>query len=101
WELDSNGPESRSRGASAADFEDPDFQYPQMLGGEGGPMCAQTGWKPLFLDYVFLAFNTATALSPADTFPLSRLAKMLMMTESVISFATIAVIVSRSINILG
>ncbi|MDP9017621.1 MAG: hypothetical protein M3N19_04810, partial [Candidatus Eremiobacteraeota bacterium] len=35
WELDSDGPEARSRGSSAADFKDPDFQFPQMLGGEG------------------------------------------------------------------
>ncbi|GAC1389160.1 MAG: hypothetical protein NVSMB31_04730 [Vulcanimicrobiaceae bacterium] len=101
WELDSDGPEARARGSSAADFENPDFQFPQMLGGQDGPICVKSGWKPLFIDYAFLAFNTATALSPADTMPLSRLAKMLMMTESVISFATIAVIVSRSINILG
>ena len=102
WELDAGGPEARAHARNAAEFEQPDFQFPQMLGGgQGQAMCVETGWKPLFVDYVFLAFNTATALSPADTMPFSRLAKMLMMTESIISFATIAVIVSRSINILG
>ncbi|GAC1654367.1 MAG: hypothetical protein NVS9B12_04890 [Vulcanimicrobiaceae bacterium] len=102
WELDSGGPEQRSHAGNAAEFQAPDFQFPQMVGGGQGPaMCVETGWKPLFVDYIFLAFNTATALSPADTMPLTRMAKMLMMTESVISFATIAVIVSRSINILG
>ncbi|MDQ6930159.1 MAG: hypothetical protein M3126_05790 [Candidatus Eremiobacteraeota bacterium] len=102
WELDSDGPEARAHKNNAAQFENPDFQFPQMLGGaQGGALCVDTGWKPLFVDYVFLAFNTATALSPADTMPLTRMAKMLMMTQSSISFATIAVIVSRSINILG
>ena len=102
WELDSNGPLEREKIKDASEFPDPDFQFPQMMNsGLGAAMCVQTGWKPLFIDYVYLAFNTATALSPADTFPLSRLAKLLMMTESAISLATIAVIVSRSINILG
>ncbi len=102
WELDSGGPEARANARDASKFVNPDFQFPQMMGGAQAPaMCVQSGWKPLFADYVFLAFNTATALSPADTMPLTRLAKMLMMTESAISFATIAVIISRSINILG
>ena len=102
WELDAGGPSVRAKGDSAVEFANPDFQFPQMVGGGQGPaMCVETGWKPLFVDYLFLAFNTSTALSPADTFPLSRLAKMLMMTQSVISFATIAMIVSRAVNILG
>lgn len=102
WELDAGGPETRANSQNAAEFEEPDFQFPQMVGGGVGPaMCVQTGWKPFFIDYVFLAFNTATALSPADTMPLSRLAKMLMMTESLISLSTIAVVVSRSVNLLG
>ena len=93
WELDSGGPAERTKNKDASTFDNPDFQFPQMSpSAQGQPMCALTGWKPLFIDYVYLAFNTATALSPADTFPLSRMGKMLMMTESLISLATIAVI---------
>jgi uncharacterized membrane protein len=102
WEFDAGGPEIRAKSPNAAAFPAPDFQFPQMTNaGEGAGMAAESGWMPLFVDYLFLAFNTATALSPCDTMPFTRLAKILMMTESVISFATIAVIVSRSINILG
>jgi len=102
WEFDAGGPEERAKSPNAAAFPNPDFQFPQMMNaGEGLGMAVETGWMPLFADYLFLAFNTGTALSPADTMPFTRLAKMLMITESVISFATIAVIVSRSINILG
>ena len=102
WEFDAGGPELRAKSSNAAAFQTPDFQFPQMTNaGEGAGMAVATGWMPLFMDYLFLSFNTATALSPADTMPFTRLAKMLMMTESLISFATIAVIVSRSINILS
>jgi hypothetical protein len=48
-----------------------------------------------------LAFTNATAFSPADTFPLTVRAKLLMMAESAISFITIAVVASRAVGILN
>ncbi len=57
------------------------------------------GWKPGFVDYLFLAFNTSTAFSPTDVPILSRWAKGLMMIQSVISLATIAILAARAINI--
>jgi uncharacterized membrane protein len=56
---------------------------------------------PDFLDYLFVAFTGATALSPADTFPLTRVAKILMMMEAVISLSVIGILVARAVNILG
>jgi predicted permease len=58
-------------------------------------------WSPGFVDYLFLAFTNATAFSPADTFPLTVRAKLLMMAESVISLATIALVASRAVGILS
>ena len=55
-------------------------------------------WSPGFFDYVFLAFTNATAFSPADTFPLTARAKMLMMAEAVISLVTIALVASRAVG---
>ncbi len=57
--------------------------------------------EPHFLDYLFLAFTGATALSPADTFPLSRLAKALMMIEAILSLTVVTVLAARAVNILG
>ena len=57
-------------------------------------------WSPHFADYLFLAFNTSTAFSPADVPPLSRWAKMLMMIQSMISLLILAVLAARAINIL-
>ena len=61
----------------------------------------QTDWSPGFVDYLFLAFNTSSALSPADTAALSRWAKLLMMTQAIISLTLIAVVAARAINTLS
>jgi hypothetical protein len=53
-----------------------------------------------FLDYLFLAFTTATAFSPTDTPPLSTRARMFMMVEAIISLLVIAIAAARAINIL-
>jgi hypothetical protein len=57
-------------------------------------------WNPGFVDYLFLAFNTSTAFSPTDVPVLSRWAKLLMMIQSLISLATIALLAARAVNIL-
>ena len=57
-------------------------------------------WIPGYVDYLFLAFGFATALSPADTAPLTPRAKLLMMAEALISLTIIVVLIGRSINIL-
>jgi hypothetical protein len=58
-------------------------------------------WSPGFIDYLFLAFTNATAFSPADTFPLTSRAKLLMMAEAAISLCTIAIVASRAVGILS
>ncbi len=53
------------------------------------------------MDYLFLAFNTSTAFSPTDTAILSRRAKVLTMTQSLISLAVVAVLIGRAVNTLA
>lgn len=93
WLIDRGGPEPRCAGTGAM----PDWRFPQ---DDGAPDVA-TGWKPVFLDYLFLAYSTATAFSPTDASPLTVRAKMLMMLQSTISLLTLVVVASRAINILG
>lgn len=90
WEVDGDGPVKRHRSGHQA----ADFQFPQQQGGN------RTGWRAGFVDYLFLAFCSATALSPADTMPLTRRAKLLMMAEAIISISIIALVVGRSVNII-
>jgi len=93
WEIDRGGPDERMQAEHGA----PDFLFPQMV----TPDCAHPGWTPGFFDYVYLSFTNATAFSPTDTMPLTRWAKFLMLVESLASLATIAIVASRAINILG
>ena len=90
WEVDGNGPAGRHKLAHEA----ADFLFPQQNGGN------KRHWVPGFLDYLFLAFCTATALSPADTVPLTPRAKMLMMSESIGSMLILVMLIARSINII-
>lgn len=101
WELDAGGPEQRAHAVDADDFKNSDFFFPQMSMPGIQPRFLDPMWKPLFVDYLYLAFTNASAFSPADTFPLTRLAKMLMLAESLTSFITIGIIISRAVGILG
>jgi hypothetical protein len=92
WQIDQGGPYAR---ASASKVK-PDWVFPQPAKPEDLP----ADWRPLFLDYLYLGYNTATAFSPTDAMPLTRRAKMLMMIESTISLLTMVIIVSRALNIL-
>ena len=91
WKLDGGGPTGRQ----LADSES-SFLFPQKMCPEA---CAP-GWSPVFVDYLFLAFNTSTAFSPTDTAVLSRWAKGLMMIQSLISLSVIALLAARAVNIL-
>jgi hypothetical protein len=89
WEVDGGGPWKRHLARQRA----ADFLFPQQATGEQ--------WAPYFLDYLFVAFTGATALSPADTYPLTRLAKLLMMCEALLSLTIAAILIARAVNILG
>jgi hypothetical protein len=93
WRIDRGGPEDRANNARKR----PDWIFPQENAGEFVP----AEWRPAFVDYLFLAFCTATAFSPTDAQPITSRAKVLMMLESTISLVTIAAVASRAINILG
>jgi len=89
WELDGGGPWKRRQ----PDHPAADFLFPQQVDGKS--------WAPHFLDYLFVAFTGATALSPADTYPLTRTAKALMMSEALLSLAVVGILIARAVNILG
>jgi len=65
------------------------------------PEAAPPDWHPMFVDYLFIAFSAAAAFSPADSLPLTRRAKLLMMLESMVSLVTLVVVASRAIGLLG
>ena len=98
WRLDAGGPHARELRARHADGA---FLFPQMtLDDQAREQMNLQDWRPGFVDYLFLAFNTSTAFSPTDAPVLSRWAKGLMMTQSLISFAAVAFLAARAVNIL-
>jgi uncharacterized membrane protein len=92
WEIDCGGPLHRLSARALPAI--PDFLFPQQT------RPADVRWKPGFIDYIFLAFCFSTALSPADTPPLTRRAKLLMIAQAVLSLLVLVILVGRSVNIL-
>jgi len=93
WWMDCGGPDARANGSDAK----PDWLFPQSGMGEAAP----ADWRPTYADYLFVAFTAAAAFSPADALPLTRRAKLLTMVESTVSLATLVVVASRAIGLLG
>jgi hypothetical protein len=96
WRLDAGGPHARDLREAHTEGA---FLFPQMS-MPPGKKAAYRAWKPGFVDYLFLAFNTSTAFSPTDVPVLSRWAKLMMMVQSIISLGTVAILAARAINIL-
>ena len=92
WKLDAGGPLRRDHHGPA----NSSFLFPQMLSRDD----QDSSWKPHFVDYLFLAFNTSTAFSPTDTAVLSRAAKLGMMVQSLISLLIVVLLAARAVNIL-
>jgi hypothetical protein len=98
WRLDAGGPNQRDLMRSHTDGA---FLFPQMvLDPDLRKEMGEDQWRPGFVDYLFLAFNTSTAFSPTDVPVLSRWAKVLMMLQSAISLTAIAILAARAVNIL-
>jgi hypothetical protein len=91
WEFDRGGPVPRAFGQRKF----PDLLFPQMQ----QPDIATPDWEPTFFDYFFVSFTNATAFSPTDTMPLSRWAKGLFLVQSAISLVTVALVISRAVNV--
>jgi len=93
WELDCGGPVARALSTAP---RKPDFQFPQ----DENPQLARDRWAPRLWDYFYLSLTNATAFSPTDAMPLTRPAKALMASESVLSAITVLLVAARAVNIL-
>jgi hypothetical protein len=91
WIFDRGGPVRRLR----PNPPPPDFQFPQME----NPELAAPGWRPHFVDYMYVSFTNSIAFSPTDAMPLSRWAKLLMLVESAISVLVVLLVAARAVNI--
>jgi uncharacterized membrane protein len=93
WEMDGGGPGQR---LAAAKYEQ-DFLFPQNQHEE----YRHPEWRPTFVDYLYVSSTNAMTFGPADTKPLSRRAKLLMLTQASVSLAVVALVAARAISILS
>jgi uncharacterized membrane protein len=91
WEIDSPGL-TRTRWSK----HDKDFQFTQQDMPTEFP-----NWKPEFIDYFYLSVTNAVNFAPADTRPITRQAKLLMAAQALVSVFTLALVIARSVSILG
>ncbi|MEO7904684.1 MAG: hypothetical protein ABIR91_02725 [Candidatus Saccharimonadales bacterium] len=92
WEMDGGGPVKRAIALSAKE----DFVFPQML----YPHLFRNKWRPGFMDYLYLSGTNVTNFASADSMPVTRRAKMMMMTQALVSVVTIVLVAARAISIL-
>jgi hypothetical protein len=92
WDLDRGGAASRAHHPD----RNPAFVFPEMQHSAYVP----ANWVPRFVDYLSLAFWTATAISPTDISAIKPWAKLLMMLEAGCSIVLAALVIARAINVL-
>ena len=91
WDLDRGGAAARAH----REDRPPAFVFPEMQSKYADP-----AWEPTFIDYLSLAFWTATAFSPTDVSAIRPWAKSLMMVEASASLVIAALVIARAINVL-
>lgn len=93
WDLDAGGAAARANTntAVAPAFAFPESSMPEVVG---------PGWYPQFVDYLALSFNTALAFSPTDVSAIRPWAKLMMISESLVSLAVGMLVIAYAINIL-
>jgi len=93
WELDGGGAAERAH----REPEHPDLAFPQQINLRLGP----PGWRPRFIDYLYLSFTNATAFSPTDVMPLVPWAKIAMAVQAVISLGILGLVIARAVNVFS
>lgn len=92
WDLDRGGAAARAHHP----YDNPAFVFPEMQHTDYVPAT----WVPRFVDYLSLAFWTATAISPTDISAIKSWSKLLMMLEASGSIVLAALVIARAINVL-
>ena len=91
WELDGGGAAARAHHLPTQT----DLAFPQQL----NPRIAPSGWRPRFIDYLYLGFTNATAFSPTDVMPLVPWAKIAMAIQSLVSLGILGLVITRAVNV--
>ena len=98
WRLDGGGPTARQE---SREFGSRSFLFPQMQieKTERGRFECE-GWRPRFVDYLFVAFTQSSTFGPTDAPLLARWAKILAMIQVFISLSIVILLISRAVGVL-
>lgn len=91
WEIDSPGL-SHQKWSNY----DKDFQFTQHDFTKEFP-----NWKPVLADYLYLSITNAVNFAPADTRPITVKAKLMMAAQALISVAVLAIVIAKSVSVIG
>jgi hypothetical protein len=98
WRLDGGGPTLRHEQNK---FGSTSFLFPQMqIPHDERAQFACTGWRPRFVDYLFVSFTQSSTFGPTDAPLLARWAKILAMIQIFISLSIVILLISRAVGVL-
>ena len=98
WRIDGGGPTKREE---LKEFGSHSFLFPQMqIPKEERGEFACAGWRPHFVDYLFVAFTQSSTFGPTDAPLLARWAKFLTMIQIFISLSIVVLLISRAVGAL-
>jgi len=98
WRLDGGGPNVRDR---HREFGSRSFVFPQMqIEKIERERFNVEGWRPGFVDYLFIAFTQSSTFGPTDAPLLAHWAKGLAMCQILVSLSIVVLLISRAVGIL-
>jgi hypothetical protein len=98
WRLDGGGPRERE---ARREFGSRSFVFPQMqIEKIERTRFGVEGWRPGFVDYLFVAFTTSSTFGPTDAPLLTHWVKLLAMTQILISLTIVVLLISRAVGVL-
>jgi hypothetical protein len=98
WRLDGGGPTKREEDKK---FGSRSFLFPQMqIPHDERAQFACTGFRPRFVDYLFVSFTQSSTFGPTDAPLLARWAKVLAMIQIFISLSIVILLISRAVGVL-
>lgn len=105
WEIDRGGPIARRREQRSA-LPPADFRFPQDENDDNVVEVAaasskQADWMPSYFDYLYFSASDAMAFSATDVMPLTHRAKAFMLLEAFAGFVILALVIARSVNLIG
>ena len=98
WRLDGGGPTLRHKQKK---FGSTSFLFPQMqIPHDERAQFECLRWRPLFIDYLFVAFTQSSTFGPTDAPLLARWAKVFSITQISISLTIVVLLISRAVGVL-